>query len=83
VRCLRGTRHGLSGTFRECGRRARRHGDHPENTEGLFTPASPSDAERATDLRVITRRASERVIRAAFELSRRRGKARRRTASAA
>jgi 3-isopropylmalate dehydrogenase len=43
-----------------------------ENTEGLYSGIAERSAERATDLRVITRRASERVIRAAFELSRRR-----------
>jgi 3-isopropylmalate dehydrogenase len=75
VRCLLGTRHGLSGKFREVW--------SPEtvdmvivreNTEGLYSGLGERDADRATDLRVITRRASERVIRAAFELSRRRDK---------
>jgi len=75
VRCLPGTRHGLSGKFREVW--------SPEtvdmiivreNTEGLYAGIAERTAERATDLRVITRRASERVIRTAFELSRRRGK---------
>ena len=79
VRCLPGTKHGLSGKFREVW--------SPEsvdmviireNTEGLYsgiaerTPPPPARTERATDVRVITRKASERVIRAAFELSRRR-----------
>jgi isocitrate dehydrogenase (NAD+) len=45
-----------------------------ENTEGLYSGIGERTADRATDLRVITRRASERVIRAAFELSRRREK---------
>jgi len=75
VRCLPGTRHGLSNTFRPVWT--------PdtvdlvilrENTEGLYSGIGERTADRATDLRVITRRASERVIRAAFELSRRRGK---------
>jgi 3-isopropylmalate dehydrogenase len=75
VRCLLGTRHGLSGKFREVW--------SPEtvdmvivreNTEGLYSGLGERTADRATDLRVITRRASERVIRAAFELSRRRDK---------
>jgi 3-isopropylmalate dehydrogenase len=75
VRCLLGTRHGLSGKFREVW--------SPEtvdmviireNTEGLYSGIGERTADRATDLRVITRRASERVIRAAFELSRRRDK---------
>ncbi|HMG20322.1 MAG TPA: isocitrate/isopropylmalate family dehydrogenase [Kofleriaceae bacterium] len=75
VRCLLGTKHGLSGKFREVW--------SPEtvdmvivreNTEGLYSGIGERAADRATDLRVITRRASERVIRAAFELSRRRDK---------
>ena len=75
VRCLPGTKHGLSGTFRPVWT--------PEtvdmviireNTEGLYSGIAERTPERATDLRVITRRASERVIRAAFELSRRRGR---------
>jgi len=75
VRCLPGTKHGLSGSFRPVWT--------PEtvdlviireNTEGLYAGVGERTADRATDLRVITRKASERVIRAAFELSRRRGK---------
>jgi 3-isopropylmalate dehydrogenase len=75
VRCLPGTKHGLSGAFRQVWT--------PEtvdmvmvreNTEGLYSGISERTADRATDLRVITRRASDRVIRTAFELSRRRGK---------
>jgi len=75
VRCLPGTRHGLSGKFRQVW--------SPEtvdmviireNTEGLYSGIGERTADRATDLRVITRQASERVIRAAFELSRRRNK---------
>jgi isocitrate/isopropylmalate dehydrogenase len=75
VRCLPGTKHGLSGRFREVWT--------PEtvdmiiireNTEGLYSGIAERTADRATDLRVITRRASERVIRKAFEVSRRRGK---------
>jgi isocitrate/isopropylmalate dehydrogenase len=75
VRCLPGTKHGLSGTFRPVWT--------PEtvdmvivreNTEGLYSGLGERTAERATDVRVITRRASERVIRKAFELSRRRGR---------
>ena len=50
-----------------------------ENTEGLYAPTggklSPGGrADVAIDTRVITRRASEQVIRHAFELCRRRGK---------
>ncbi|MGE0551197.1 MAG: isocitrate/isopropylmalate dehydrogenase family protein [Kofleriaceae bacterium] len=71
VRCLPGTKHGLSGAFREVW--------SPdkvdmviirENTEGLYSGIAERTADRATDLRVITRRASERVIRKAFEVSR-------------
>jgi isocitrate/isopropylmalate dehydrogenase len=75
VRCLPGTKHGLSGRFREVW--SPEHVDMViirENTEGLYSGIAERTAERATDLRVITRPASERVIRAAFELSRRRGK---------
>jgi 3-isopropylmalate dehydrogenase len=73
VKCLPGTKHGLSGAFRPVWT--------PEtvdmviireNTEGLYSGIAERTADRATDTRVITRRASERVIRAAFELSRRR-----------
>jgi 3-isopropylmalate dehydrogenase len=73
VRCLPGTKHGLSGRFREVW--APETVDMVivrENTEGLYSGIGERTADRATDLRVITRRASERVIRAAFELSRRR-----------
>jgi isocitrate/isopropylmalate dehydrogenase len=75
VRCLPGTKHGLSGKFREVW--------SPEtvdmviireNTEGLYSGIAERTADRATDLRVITRRASERVIKKAFEVSRRRAK---------
>ena len=75
VRCLPGTRHGLSGKFREVW--------SPEtvdmviireNTEGLYSGIAERTDDRATDLRVITRHASERVIRKAFEVSRQRGK---------
>src|SRR5690606_19304035 len=44
------------------------------NTEGLYSGAGERTADRATDLRVITRHASARVIRRAFEISRDRGK---------
>ncbi|HVK87340.1 MAG TPA: isocitrate/isopropylmalate family dehydrogenase [Kofleriaceae bacterium] len=73
VKCLPGTRHGLSGAFRPVWT--------PEtvdmviireNTEGLYSGIGERTQDRATDLRVITRHASERVIRAAFELARRR-----------
>jgi 3-isopropylmalate dehydrogenase len=75
VRCLPGTKHGISGKFREVWT--------PEtvdmvivreNTEGLYSGLGERTPERATDLRVITRLASERVIRTAFELSRQRGR---------
>jgi len=75
VRCLPGTKHGISGAFKEVW--------SPdkvdmviirENTEGLYSGIGEKTADKATDLRVITRRASERVIVKAFELSRQRGK---------
>ena len=75
VRCLPGIKHGISGQFSSVWR--------PdkvdmviirENTEGLYSGIGERDATRATDLRVITQHASERVIRKAFELSRERGK---------
>ena len=75
VKCLPGTRHGLSGTFRPVWT--------PEtvdmviireNTEGLYSGIGERTADRATDLRVITRHASERVIKKAFEVSRQREK---------
>jgi 3-isopropylmalate dehydrogenase len=75
VRCLPGTKHGLSGRFAEVWR--------PEsvdmviireNTEGLYSGIGERTFDKATDLRVITRRASERVIRRAFEVSRARDK---------
>ncbi len=75
VKCLPGTRHGLSGRFRPVWT--------PEtvdmvmireNTEGLYSGIGERTAERATDTRVITRHASERVIKTAFEVSRQRGK---------
>jgi len=44
-----------------------------EGTEGLYSGIGELGIAKATDLRVITRHASERVIRTAFELSRARG----------
>ncbi|MBC7551417.1 MAG: isocitrate/isopropylmalate dehydrogenase family protein [Cellulomonas sp.] len=41
-----------------------------ENTEGLYSGIGERTEDRATDLRVITRRASERVITKAFEIAR-------------
>jgi len=75
VRCLPGMKHGISGQFAPVWRADRV--DFViirENTEGLYSGIGERNAERATDLRVITRAASERVIRKAFELSRERGK---------
>jgi len=75
VRCLPGTKHGLSGRFASVWT--------PEtvdmviireNTEGLYSGIGERTDDRATDLRVITRRASERVITKAFEVSRDRNK---------
>jgi isocitrate/isopropylmalate dehydrogenase len=45
-----------------------------ENTEGLYSGIGERCEDRATDLRVITRRASERVIRKAFEICAERGR---------
>jgi 3-isopropylmalate dehydrogenase len=77
VRCLPGIRHAISGRFSEVWRpEAVDFVIIRENTEGLYSGIAEraADGSRATDLRVITRRASERVIRRAFELSRRRGR---------
>ncbi|HEU0031834.1 MAG TPA: isocitrate/isopropylmalate family dehydrogenase [Kofleriaceae bacterium] len=75
VRCLPGTKHGISGQFREVwSPKAVDMVIIRENTEGLYSGIGERTPERATDLRVITRHASERVIRTAFELSRQRGK---------
>src|SRR5690349_3488541 len=41
-----------------------------ENTEGLYAGQETSDGETAVARRVITRRASERIARVAFELAR-------------
>jgi homoisocitrate dehydrogenase len=41
-----------------------------ENTEGLYAGQESSDGETAVAQRVITRRASERIVRRAFELAR-------------
>jgi homoisocitrate dehydrogenase len=46
-----------------------------ENTEGLYAGQESSDGETAVARRVITRAASERIARAAFELARARRKA--------
>jgi 3-isopropylmalate dehydrogenase len=77
VRCLPGMRHGISGTFAPVWSPAKvdmvivR-----ENTEGLYSGIAEraADGSRATDTRVITRHASARVIRRAFEISRERGR---------
>ena len=45
-----------------------------ENTEGLYAGLETSDGETAVAQRVITRKASERIARAAFELARARRK---------
>ncbi len=74
VRCLPGTRHSISGSFSTVWKPE--HVDMVivrEGTEGLYSGIGERTADRATDLRVITRHASERVIKKAFELSRERG----------
>jgi 3-isopropylmalate dehydrogenase len=77
VRCLPGMRHGISGTFAPVWRPDKVDMIMVrENTEGLYSGVGEraADGSRATDTRVITRHASERVIRKAFELSRERGR---------
>jgi 3-isopropylmalate dehydrogenase len=75
VRCLPGTKHGISGQFAPVWRpEAVDMVIVRENTEGLYSGIGERTKDRATDLRVITRRASERVIRRAFEISRDRDK---------
>jgi isocitrate/isopropylmalate dehydrogenase len=80
VKLLPGVRHGISGAFAQVWRP-----DHVdmvilrENTEGLYAGMggvlSPGGVDTvATDTRVITRAASARIIRRAFELARERGK---------
>ncbi len=75
-----GVRHRISGEFKEVWSPSKvdmvivR-----ENTEGLYAPLHGrlergEETEVAVDTRLITRRGSERVIRAAFELARRRGR---------
>jgi homoisocitrate dehydrogenase len=44
-----------------------------ENTEDLYVGQETNDGQRATALRVITRAASQRIARTAFELARRQG----------
>jgi 3-isopropylmalate dehydrogenase len=77
VRLLPGVQHNLSGHTAQVWRPE--HVDMVivrEGTEGLYSGIGEraADDSRATDLRVITRRASERVIRKAFELSMARGR---------
>jgi 3-isopropylmalate dehydrogenase len=80
VRCLPGLKHGISGSFRQVW--------SPdkvdmiivrENTEGLYSGVGGMHETNgvhtaATDTRIITRKASAKVIRKAFELSRARGR---------
>ncbi len=80
VKVLPGMKHGLAGKFAEVWQAA----DVDmvvirENTEGLYSGMggvleTGGRASVATDTRVITRVASEKVIRRAFELSRERGR---------
>jgi 3-isopropylmalate dehydrogenase len=73
IRCYAGTKHNISGRYSEVW--SPQNVDMViirENTEGLYSGVGERDNERATDVRVITRRASERVIKKAFELSRER-----------
>jgi isocitrate/isopropylmalate dehydrogenase len=74
VKCLQGMKHGISGRFAPVwGPESVDMVIVRENTEGLYSGIGELGTDRATDTRVITRRASERVIRTAFELSRARG----------
>ncbi|HTJ44531.1 MAG TPA: isocitrate/isopropylmalate family dehydrogenase [Kofleriaceae bacterium] len=80
VRCLPGIKHGISGSFASVW--------SPdkvdmiivrENTEGLYSGVGGMHktgdvVTAATDTRIITRKASEKVIRRAFEISRSRGR---------
>lgn len=45
-----------------------------ENTEGMYSGLEEDLGDKATALRVITRRGSERIVRYAFELAKRTGK---------
>ncbi len=78
VKLLPGIRHGISGTHRQVW--SPEHVDMVilrENTEGLYAGMGgvlEGPNAVATDTRVITRRASERIIARAFELSRARGR---------
>lgn len=45
-----------------------------ENTEGMYSGIEEDSGDKATALRVITKRGSERIVRYAFELARRTGK---------
>ncbi len=75
VRCLPGTQHRIGGNFATVWQSTEVDMVFVrENTEGLYSGLGERCDERATDIRVITRRASERVIRRAFELSRSRAK---------
>jgi len=74
IRLLKGVKHGLSGRFAQVW--------EPgmvdlimvrENTEGLYSGIGGIAGDAAIDTRVITRAASRRVIRKAFEVSRARG----------
>ncbi|MEK7425384.1 MAG: isocitrate/isopropylmalate family dehydrogenase, partial [Actinomycetota bacterium] len=80
VRLLPGIRHGISGGFHTVWQS--KNVDMVivrENTEGLYAGlggafSTDGQVTAAPDTRVITRAASERVIRRAFELSRERGR---------
>lgn len=74
IRLLKGVKHGLSGRFAQVW--------EPgmvdliflrENTEGLYSGIGGITGDAAIDTRVITRGASRRVIRKAFEVCRARG----------
>lgn len=74
IRLLRGIQHGLSGRFAQVWEPGKVDMImFRENTEGLYSGIGGVVGDTAIDTRVITRAASARVIRKAFETSRARG----------
>lgn len=74
IKLLPGVRHGLSGRFAQVWQPGQVDMIFVrENTEGLYSGIGGVLGDAAVDTRVITRTASRRVIRKAFELSRARG----------
>lgn len=74
IRLLKGVKHGLSGRFAQVWEPGMVDMNIVrENTEGLYSGIGGVIGDAAIDTRVITRAASRRVIRKAFELCRARG----------